>query len=502
MTMKLSAKSQSITKTKEAARVFGVFQSAADKPQVGPLLKPHDKLLAKLAADKIFSGAAGSKYFVRGLEADSPSLLFVGLGEVGAATPEDLRGAGARAYAALNSEKIAEAAIAADSFLPGKPKGGFDSNDYWLALAEGLALSNYGFDKYLTKKREAALKTATFYSEKKAQRLSAILERATATAECVFIARDLSNEPGNILVPEELARRIQKLAKEHGLGYKVLHLPELKKEKMGALIGVGQGSANPPCLIALDYKPKKAKKGAKRIALVGKAITFDSGGISLKPGAQMDEMKHDMSGGANLFAATLLAAKLGCPNPITTVIAAAENMPDGNAIVPSTILNTRSGKTIEVLNTDAEGRLVLADALDYAQDSDPEIVINMATLTGAVLVALGNVASGIMGNDQGLIEEFLEAAARTEEKHWELPLYKEYAEDMKGKVGDLKNIGSNRDAGSSKGGAFLMAFIRPKVKWMHIDCAGTAWNQRHLPYTQHGATGHGVRTVADFCMNH
>jgi leucyl aminopeptidase len=216
----------------------------------------------------------------------------------------------------------------------------------------------------------------------------------------------------------------------------------------------------------------------------------------------MDEMKHDMSGGANVFAAALLASKLSCPNPIRVVIAAAENMPDGNAIVPSTILHTRAGKTIEVLNTDAEGRLVLADALDFAQDSNPEILINMATLTGAVLVALGNVASGIMGNDEELVKEFLGIASFTEEKHWELPLYKEYAEDMKGKVGDLRNIGSNRDAGSSKGGVFLQAFIRPKVKWMHIDCAGTAWNQRHLAYTQHGATGHGVRTLAEFCLKH
>ena len=499
--MKLIAKPQSIAKAKETTHVYGVFQSAPDKPLLSPLLKAHETAIQRLAAAKIFSGAASSKYFLRAQDDSSPNLLFIGLGEAGSATPEDLRGAGARAYAALNGEKVAAAALAADTFFPPKPKKGRDADDYFLAFAEGFALSDYGFDKYLTKKREAVLKQAAFYSDKK-KSLGKALERTKAAAECIFIARDLSNEPGNVLVPEELGRRAVKISKEHGLSCKVLHMAELKKEKMGGLVGVGQGSANPPCLIVVEYKPKKAKKGAKRIALVGKAVTFDSGGISLKPGAQMDEMKHDMSGAANLFAATLLAAKLGCQTPITLVIAAAENMPDGNAIVPSAILETRSGKTIEVLNTDAEGRVILADALDYAQDSDPEIVINMATLTGAVLVALGNVASGIMGNDEGLIEEFLAASARTEEKHWELPLYKEYAEDMKGKVGDLKNIGANRDAGSSKGGAFLMAFIRPKVKWMHIDCAGTAWNQRHLPYTSHGATGHGVRTVADFCLNH
>lgn len=499
--MKLSAKSQAIGKAKEEVNVIGIYQAAPEKPILNSAAKPHAELLRKLGEAKVFQGSSGSKYFVRSHTEGSPSLLFIGLGETDKADPEELRSAGSRIFAALQAEKIAAAALCGDSFLPGKAKKGFAAEDFSLALAEGLALSDYGFDKYLTKKREVFLKEITFYSDKKSAKLSAALERAEATAECVFIARDLSNEPGNILVPEEMAKRIQKISKENGLHCKILHMPELKKEKMGALIGVGQGSANPPCLIVVDYKPKKAKKGAKKIALVGKAITFDSGGISLKPGAQMDEMKHDMSGGANLFAATLLAAKLGSPNPISLVIAAAENMPDGNAIVPSTILHTRAGKTIEVLNTDAEGRLVLADALDYAQDGDPDIVINMATLTGAVLVALGNVASGIMGNDKGLIKDFLAAAEKTEEKHWELPLYKEYIEDMKGKVGDLKNIGSNRDAGSSKGGAFLLAFIKPKVKWMHIDCAGTAWNQRHLPYTQYGATGHGVRTVAEFCIN-
>jgi leucyl aminopeptidase len=500
--MKFSARAQAPNKAKENILILGVYQSAPDKVLESVHTKPFNRQLSSLAASKIFNGASGSKYFLRSSEESSPSLLFVGLGETGSASPEDFRSAGAKIYAALNAEKAATAAVNSDSFSPQKTKKTFSADDFILALAEGIALSDYGFDKYLTKKREAHLKELAFYSEKKASSLEGILERAEATAKCIFIARDLSNEPGNMLPPMELAKRIQKISKENGLSCKVMGLTELKKEKMGALIGVGQGSVNEPCLIVVDYKPKKAKKNAPPIALVGKAITFDSGGISLKPGAQMDEMKHDMSGGANVFAAALLASKLSCPNPIRVVIAAAENMPDGNAIVPSTILHTRAGKTIEVLNTDAEGRLVLADALDFAQDSNPEILINMATLTGAVLVALGNVASGIMGNDEELVKEFLGIASFTEEKHWELPLYKEYAEDMKGKVGDLRNIGSNRDAGSSKGGVFLQAFIRPKVKWMHIDCAGTAWNQRHLAYTQHGATGHGVRTLAEFCLKH
>lgn len=499
--MKLSAKFQSIEKSDIAVRVIGVPQSGPDKIAASGAIKAFADMLKSLSDAKVFTGGLGSKYFLRSTEKGTPSTLFVGLGENGKATPEDFRGIGAKIYAAVNAEKEETAAIALDTFNIKGAKG-FDANDFVLGLAQGLVLSDYGFDRYLTKKRDQFFKESVLFAAKKSAKLESLLERAEAEAEAIFIARDLSNEPGNMLTPMEFAKRAQKYAKDYHVSCKVLTLADLKKEKMGGIIGVGQGSANPPCLIRVDYKPKNAKKNARRIGLVGKAITFDSGGISLKPGAQMDEMKHDMSGGANMLAATLLAAKLGCPNYISCYIAAAENMPDGNAIVPSAILETRSGKTMEVLNTDAEGRLVLSDALDYAQDDKPDALIDMATLTGAVLVALGNVASAIMGNDAGLIEDFKKAAERTEEKHWELPLYKEYAEDMKGKVGDLRNIGSNRDAGSQKGGAFLQAFIRPGTKWMHIDCAGTAWNQRHLPYTQHGGTGHGVRTLVDFAFNY
>ena len=374
--------------------------------------------------------------------------------------------------------------------------------DFVQGLAEGFALANYNFDQYKSKRVKPSLTQVCFYTSSGLAQIKRQIAEATFAAEAVFVARDLSNEPGNVMFPMSLAKRVEKLAKQNGLKFRLLEKQALKKEKMGGLLGVGQGSSNPPCMIILEYKPKKMKKSAKKIALVGKAITFDTGGISLKPGGKMDEMKHDMSGGANMIAATILASKMKCPNQISTYIVAAENMPGGSAIVPSTILTSRSGLTMEVLNTDAEGRLVLADGLDYAQDSNPDVVIDMATLTGAVLVALGNVCSAIMGNDPKTLARFKVAADRTQEKHWELPLYAEYSKDMKGKVGDLRNIGSDRTAGSSKAGAFLQEFIREKVKWIHIDCAGTAWDQRHLPYCSHGATGHGVRTLARFSCDY
>ncbi len=216
----------------------------------------------------------------------------------------------------------------------------------------------------------------------------------------------------------------------------------------------------------------------------------------------MEDMKHDMSGGADVIAATLLAARLKGENRIVCVVASAENMPDGNAIVPSCILTARSGKTIEVQNTDAEGRLILSDALDYAQDFKPDAIVDVATLTGAVVMALSNVAAGIMGNDDGLMEAFKAAAAVTEERYVELPIFPEYIEDIKSKIADIKNIGGDRGAGSQKGGAFLKEFIRKGNKWLHVDIAGTAWGLGKVAYhPSHGATGHTVRTLARFALD-
>jgi leucyl aminopeptidase len=289
------------------------------------------------------------------------------------------------------------------------------------------------------------------------------------------------------------------MAKEYGISCKVLDRKALEKEKCGALLGVGQGSANPPYMIVLEYKPKSAKK---TLAFVGKAVTFDSGGISIKPGQGMEEMKHDMSGGANVIAATLLAAKLKVPAHIVCVVPSAENMPDGNAIVPSAILTSRNGKTIEVQNTDAEGRLILADALDYAQDYKPDAIVDVATLTGAVVMALSNIAAGIMGNDNKIVSKWKEAAAETEERYVELPIFPEYADDMKSKIADLKNIGAEKGAGSQKGGAFLREFIRKGNKWLHVDVAGTAWATGKFSYQPtNGGTGHTVRTLVQFARD-
>ena len=440
-------------------------------------------------------------YFVRSSDAATPNYLFVGLGKAEEVTGETLRISGANIARRLDAEKVKAAALDLASFHHKNLKK-LDAEDLALGLAEGALFSAYTFDLYKSEKTKVALAAIAFYVDDKNEVATAekMLAKARAENAALTVARDLSNEPGSHLYPMELARRAQKLAKEHKVSCKILDMKALQREKMGALIGVGQGSANPPCLIVLEHKPKKAKK---IVALVGKAVTFDSGGISIKPGQGMEDMKHDMSGGADVIAATLLAAKLGCENHIVCVVAAAENMPDGNAIVPSTILHTRNGKTIEVQNTDAEGRLILADALDYAQDYKPDVIVDVATLTGAVVMALSNVAAGIMGNDEGAIEDFKAAAKKTEERYVELPIFQEYIDDIKSKVADIKNIGGDRGAGSQKGGAFLKEFIKNNTKWIHVDIAGTAWNTPAVSYhPKHGATGHSVRTLTQFALDY
>ncbi|RZA04318.1 MAG: leucyl aminopeptidase [Proteobacteria bacterium] len=497
--MKITAR-LSFEEASENTHVFGVYQAADDKSAPLCTHEEFEDILERLAKEDVFKGKKGSVYFVRALDDASPNLLFAGLGKAEEVTGETLRVAGANIAKRLEAEKVKAAGLDLDSFCSKSLKV-LGLVDVGHALAQGAQFSDYNFDLYKSEKTKRSLGEISFYvSDRKVMAvLEAGLDRADAENDAVRLARDLSNEPASHLYPEELGRRATKLAKEYGVTCKVLDFKELKKEKMGALVGVGQGSTNLPCLIVMEYKPKKPRK---IVALVGKAVTFDSGGISIKPGAGMEEMKHDMSGGADVLAAFLLAAKLKCENHLVCIIPAAENMPDGNAIVPSAVLVARSGKTIEVQNTDAEGRLILADALDYAQDFKPDVIVDVATLTGAVVMALSGVAAGIMGNDDGVMDKFKAAARKTEERFVELPIFQEYIDDIKSKIADIKNIGGEKGAGSQKGGAFLKEFIRKGNKWIHVDIAGTAWASAKIAYQPaHGASGHTVRTLTQFAMD-
>jgi leucyl aminopeptidase len=300
-----------------------------------------------------------------------------------------------------------------------------------------------------------------------------------------------------VLSPDQLAREARKIAREMGLRIHVLGVPELERRKMGAILAVGGGSARPPRLVALEYAPKGGTRGARPVCLVGKGITFDSGGISIKPAQGMEEMKHDMSGAATVLGVLRACALLELPTPVVGVIGAAENLPSGTAYRPGDIVTAASGKTIEVVNTDAEGRVVLADALHYARtEYDPCAIVDLATLTGACVVALGRWATGLFGSHAGLVETIRAAGETTGECVWPMPLLDGHKREIRSEVADLKNTGG-RHAGASTAAAFLAHFVGD-TPWAHLDIAGTAWTTTPpAGYQPRGATGVGVRLLVE-----
>ncbi|NKF23294.1 leucyl aminopeptidase [Solimonas marina] len=301
------------------------------------------------------------------------------------------------------------------------------------------------------------------------------LAEALATAKGVALAKDLGNLPGNICTPTYLAERAKKLAAQYPIKTKILEKADMEKLGMGSLLSVARGSSQPPKLIIMEYM--KGPKGEKPVALVGKGLTFDAGGISIKPAAAMDEMKFDMCGGASVFGAMLAAAELKLPINLVGIVAASENLINGEAVKPGDIVTSMSGLTIEVLNTDAEGRLILCDALTYTEQTyEPRVCIDMATLTGACIIALGSPASGLFSNNAALGRALLTAGEQAGDRAWELPLWPEYDDNIKSEFADVANIATRggREAGAIIGATFLHRFTR-KMKWAHLDIAGTAW---------------------------
>ncbi len=317
---------------------------------------------------------------------------------------------------------------------------------------------------------------------------------ALKVCRAVGVARDMVNEPGNVKSPEFFAGKARLLAEECGFDCRILERDELEEEGMGAMLGVAQGSVREPRLIVMEYRG--AKKDAAPVVLIGKGVVFDAGGISLKPSEGMEEMKMDMGGGAAVLGAMTAVATLGLPLNVVGLIPAVENLPSGSAIRPGDVLTSKSGKTIEVINTDAEGRLILADALSYAERFAPAKVIDLATLTGACIIALGHHASAVLGSDAKLVEALRGAGDKTGERLWELPLWDDYDEQLNSGIADVKNIGG-RAAGTITAAAFLKRFAG-EYDWAHLDIAGTAWESSGRPYIPKGASGVGVRLLVEF----
>jgi leucyl aminopeptidase len=455
------------------------------------------KELLQLAAAEGFKGKENSTVIIHP-ENNVPAkqIIFTGLGDRKKCTGETIRRASAAAAkkaAALDQKSVS-------LYLP-LVLG--DTQKESLAAAEGSLLAAYKFIKYKSEKNNnSELQELILVSPeseineaKKGLRLAEILTDASC------FVRDLVNEPPSCLTPAKMAEHAKTAAKQGkgaGISVQIFEKKQIEKMKMGALLGVNRGSAEPPVFIHLRYKPANAKK---RIALVGKGITFDSGGLSLKPAQSMETMKMDMAGAGTILGIFKVLPLLKPRVEVHGILAVTENMPGGRAAKPGDVFQAMNGKTIEVLNTDAEGRLILSDALSYAVKQNPDVIIDIATLTGACITALGSLVAGAMGNEDQIFKDIQKASEQSGEKFWQLPLVPDYKEGMKSSVADIKNISSARgEGGAIIGGLFLQEFTDNKP-WIHLDIAGPAWSDKEHLYYSAGGTGFPTRTLLHYLLN-
>jgi len=446
----------------------------------------------KLSEAKAIHGKSGEVHIYRDGLGDQQHLVTLGLGEK--VDAESVRRAAAQLSKIVKTAHVKKANLVIGAL----PKS--LSAPLWAqALAEGAHLGSYNFSELKSEKKEEETASIEVLAEGK-QNPKAIVtgfKTGKILGDCINFSRRLGDIPGNLMTPDILAEETAKAAKGTGLKVTIWDKARIKKEKMGCLLGVSLGSAVDPRLIIMEYHG--APKSKAPVCFVGKGLTFDSGGISIKPAANMEEMKYDMCGGANTVGTLLAIARLKLKVNAIGIVPASENMPGPLANKPGDILTARNGKTVEVNNTDAEGRLILADALSYASELKPSFIVDSATLTGAMVIALGDLHTGYFSKNEKISRALEESAKKTGERIWRLPLIDEHKEDMKGTYADLNNISSNKGAGSAHGAGFLEFFVDPDIPWIHVDIAGTAYHTGHrLPYNpKRGASGVMIRTYVE-----
>ncbi len=457
------------------------------------------KVLSRLMRDQGFKGKRHETLLWHaGGSFPASHYLLAGLGSSGAQRIEMLRescGAAARRAAALKARRTVIA-------LPPQK-----TESQWAgaveAAVEGFSLGSYRMVKYQTGEEaaKAPARGAVLLVPRDALGAArAGLASGRVRASATNFTRDLVNEPAMVLTPSRMADVARRSGREHGLEVKVHDERRLRAMGMGGILGVSAGSAEPPCLIHLTYRPRRRRGRLPKVALVGKGLTFDSGGLSLKTASGMETMKLDKAGASAVLGVMTALPRLRLPVEVHGILAMTENMPGGSAIKPGDVLRTMGGRTIEVLNTDAEGRVVLADALTYAQRLGVERIIDLATLTGACMVALGPVSTGVFGSDQEMVDRLLDSARRAGERMWQLPLYDEYADQLRSEIADIKNTAS-RYGGAITAALFLKSFVDDKVPWLHLDIAGPAFLESEQGYLRRGATGAGVRTLLTYLQS-
>ncbi len=463
-------------------RMFSEEVSAVDKILNGDV--------SKLKKELKFSGKDGEILAVPTFDrVKFDYLILIGAGSKRKANLDKARILGSVAVKKMKQMKIQK------FLLDGESLSTIKEPEYKIAqaLTEGVILGGYSFDKYKSQKEEYRVKELQIRVKRRFKTVAEEhVEIGRILAEAQNFTRDLVNEPGNVITPVKLAEIAEELAKEYGFEIKIYDEKEIEKMGMNAYLAVAKGSANPPRFIHITYKPKNP---VKKVALVGKGLTFDSGGLNIKPGDYMRWMKSDKSGACAVLGTFKAIGELKPDIEVHGIIAAAENMPDGNSYRPDDIIIAKNGVSIEVGNTDAEGRLTLADALCYASELKPDVIIDMATLTGACVVALGEYTAGVMGNNQKLINELLDVSEETGEWMWQLPFNDMLREHIKAPNADVYNIGKTRYGGAITAGLFLEKFVDKKIPWVHIDIAGPAHTTTGWYYHPKGGTGFPVRTI-------
>ncbi len=496
--MKVKVKKGELRNSQSKAVVVGQFEGSKNLEGSAAVLdKNCDGLISDLIKDGVFQGKLFETGIVNTRGLIMPDwVVVIGLGKKNELNLEKVRGAFSKAARTIRDLNIKDFSASLDSGNTDLP-----IDKVAQSAVEGVLLGLYRFVPFKTIERDQIKEVNEFVIMETKPDLLKIIKSAAKTGEiisdAVYYTRDLVAAPSNEMTPSILADKAREAFVKRPVELKIISEPAMKKLGMNALLGVARGSNEPPKLIIMEYNG--GKKGERPVVLVGKGITFDSGGISIKPADSMDEMKTDMSGGAAVIGTLMASADLRIPFNIVGIIPATENLPGGNAYKPGDILKSMSGKTIEVLNTDAEGRVVLADAFAYANRYNPAAMIDMATLTGACIIALGDLIVGMMGTDEGLKNMIRVASEATGEKVWELPLWEEYDELIKSDAADFKNTGG-RAGGAITAALFLSKFVGD-YPWVHLDIAGPAWLKKDRPYISKGASGVGVRLMVELLRN-
>ncbi len=496
--MEIKVVTGDITAIKTDALILNSFKGTKTlSGDIAAVDKALDGAISQLIKQGVIKGNLNEINLLHSLgKLPAGRVVIVGLGKKQELTAEKVRGAVAEACRYLRKNGVASIA----TILQGAGVNKISREIAAQSIAEGAPLGLYNFRRYITKKEDdtGEIKSLLIVgSEKDKPVLEKAVNKGTVIAEAVNWARDIVNEPANNMTPTHMANAARKLAETYGLSIEVLDKGRMTKLGMGGLLGVAQGSQQPPKFIILGYKGKPTT--SIDLVLAGKGITFDSGGISIKPSEGMADMKDDMAGGAAVMATLMAIARLKPKINVTALVPATENLPSGTALKPGDIIKAMNGKTIEVLNTDAEGRLILADALCYAVRLKAKAIVDAATLTGACIVALGKICTGVFSNNQELADKVLAAGKESGELSWQLPMFDEYREQLKSDIADIKNVG-NRYGGAITAAKFLADFIKD-TPWVHLDIAGTADNDKEKGYLVKGATGIPVRTFVNLILN-